>query len=248
LSNTACPFSIEEESLMAENKICTPSAAQLLACDSVNALKDLDAPARLTQDNEGEHGFVCSSNALMAPWQTKSILEANSKDPYQLILALIQAAKEFDSSNAEEVGFQSAVAHSGFLLRWLWATAQGSISKVNLFFGLDNPELQEISAQRHKECILLPTITANGPVGQIAGGPETLNILSSELSRLTETNARSNALRVMEIERSNDLEISKRNRVLTNGSSTMLNLCYSIPCLSMEKLPLRSQPMNSKKF
>jgi hypothetical protein len=57
----------------------------------------------------------------MAPWQTKSILEANSKEPYQLILALIQAVKEFDSSNAEEVGFRSAVAHSGFLLRWLWA-------------------------------------------------------------------------------------------------------------------------------
>jgi hypothetical protein len=100
----------------------------------------------------------------MAPWQNKSILEANSKDPYQLILALIQAAKEFDSSNAEEVGFQSAVAHSSFLLRWLWATAQGSISKVNLFFGLDNPEFREFSAQCHKECIL-PTITVNGPVG-----------------------------------------------------------------------------------
>jgi hypothetical protein len=52
LSNTPCPFSIDEESLMAENKICMPLAAQLLACDSVDALKDLDAPARLTQDNE----------------------------------------------------------------------------------------------------------------------------------------------------------------------------------------------------
>jgi hypothetical protein len=202
LSNTACPFSIDKESLIAENKICMPSAVELLACDSVDALEDLDPPARLTRDNKGEHGLVCSSNAFMAPWQTKSILEANSKDPYQLILALIQAAKEFNSSNAEEEGFQSAVAHSGFLLRWLWATAQGSISEVNLFFGLDNnPGLQEFSAQRHKECIL-PAITSNGPVGQPAGGPETLNMLSSELSRLAETNARSNTLRVMEIERS----------------------------------------------
>ena len=38
-------------------------------------------------------------------------------------------------------------------------------------------------------------------------------MLSSELSRLAKTNARSNALRVMEIDRSNDLENSKRNRV-----------------------------------
>jgi hypothetical protein len=246
-SNTACPFSINEESLMAKNKICTPSAAQLLACDSVDALKDLGAPARLTRDNEGEHGFVCSSNAFMAPWQTKSILEANSKEPYQLIPALIQATKEFNSNNAEEVGFQSAVAHSGFLLRWLWATIQGLISKVNLFFGLDNSELREFSAQRHKECIL-PTITANGPVGQPAGGPETLNMLSSELSRLAETNARSNALRVMEIEKFNDFDNSKRNRVdkwIKHHAKLML---YSIPCLLMEKPLLRSQPMNLKKF
>jgi hypothetical protein len=148
----------------------------------------------------------------MAPWQTKTILEANSKDPYQLILALNQAAKAFDSSNAEEEGFQSTVAHSGFLLRWFWNAAQGSISRVNLFFGLDNPELREFSAQHHKECIL-PAITENGIVGQPVGCPETLTMLSSELSRLAETNARSNALRVMEIERSNDLEISKRNRM-----------------------------------
>jgi hypothetical protein len=174
---------------MAENNICTPSAAKLLACDSVDALKELDAPARLTRDNKGEHSFICSSNAFMAPWQTKTILEANSKDPYQLILVLNQAAKAFDSSNAEEEGFQSALAHSGFLLRWLWAAAQGSISRVNLFFGLDNPELQEFSAQRHKECIL-PAITANGIVGQ------------REVPRL-----------LQEIERSNDLEISKRNRM-----------------------------------
>ena len=86
LSNTACPFSIDENSLMAENNICTPSADELLACDSVDALIELDAPAMLTRDNEAEHGFICSSNAFMAPWQTKTILEANSKDPYQLIL------------------------------------------------------------------------------------------------------------------------------------------------------------------
>jgi hypothetical protein len=212
LSNTACPFSIDEDSWMAENNICTPSAAKLLACDSIDTLKELDASARLTRDNEAEHSFVCSSNAFMAPWQTKTILEANSKDPYQLILALNQAAKAFDSSNAEEEGFQSTVAHSGFLLRWFWNAAQGSISRVNLFFGLDNPELREFSAQHHKECIL-PAITENGIVGQPVGCPETLTMLSSELSRLAETNARSNALRVMEIERSNDLEISKRNRM-----------------------------------
>jgi hypothetical protein len=212
---------------MAENNICTPSAAELLACDSVDALKELDAPARLTQDNEAEHSFVCSSNAFMAPWQTKTIPEANSKDPYQLILALNQAAKAFDSSNAEEEGFQSAVAHIGFLLRWLWAAAQGSISRVNLFFGLYSPELQEFSAQRHKDSsghhCKWYFWTACG---------------RSQNSYNAKTNARPNALRVMEIERSNELEISKRNRIDKWIKHHVGLICYLNSCPKMLKLPL----------
>eukprot|EP00956_Cyclotella_meneghiniana_P028596 scaffold67029_cov68-Cyclotella_meneghiniana.AAC.6 len=66
-----------------------------------------------------------------------------------------------------------------------------------------------------------PSVTASSALGNPAGGPETFAQLTSEISKFAESNARSNALRVKELEKADE----KKNRMakwINHGNKQML--------------------------
>ena len=212
MSNSACPFEVDMESLLAPSKIITPSVEDFAAANSVEEIKLLEPPMT-TRSNEASNLLECSSFALPTPWQAKALLEADSMDPFELIHVLKQAASQYDEENENKDNAQSAVTFGLPLIRWLWSVGKGSISETKLVFGLDNPELREYSISRHAQCIL-PPVPTGGTTGALAGSEETITLLTSTLSNLSDQNARANALKVMELEQARTNEASKKNRHL----------------------------------
>ena len=107
-----------------------------------------------------------------------------------------------------------------FASRYLWLLHKETIDKAELIFAHNDPEAREFSAQRIKQCIN-PPVTASTALGNPTGGPETFVQLTSEISKFAESNARSNALRVRELEKADE----KKNRMvkwINYGNKQML--------------------------
>ena len=92
---------------------------------------------------------------------------------------------------------------------FLWLLHQGNIiEKADLIFAHNDPEAREFSTKRIQQCTN-PPVAASSALGNPAGGPETFVQLTSEISKFAESNARSNALRVKELEKADE----KKNRL-----------------------------------
>jgi hypothetical protein len=112
----------------------------------------------------------------------------------------------------------------GFTSHFLWLNYQGNVEKADLIFRKNDPEARKFSNQRLKQCVL-SSVTAINSVGNPIGGTGTFVQLSSEISKFAESNAISNALRVKELERAEESDKSKKNRVakwVNFGNKTML--------------------------
>ena len=219
MSNNACPFLMEVDSFLEESTIITPTIESILQCSSVDELKELEPPAARistrSNNDDTDTSFECSSVFFLAPWQLKAVLEAESKDPFELIVALTKAAKEFDENAVSDESLtDKAVTFGAPALRWLWAVAKNSIPEAKLTFGMDDSELREFSQRRHAQCIL-PPIPTGGVAAPVTGGSsETLSMLGSQISKFAESNDKTNALRALEIEKAKESELNKKNRYL----------------------------------
>ena len=216
LSSNACPFVIKMESLLVESNIITPKADSFLDCSTAERVLSLEPPVGTrSKDNDESVSLNCSSVFVIAPWQVKTMLESEMKDPANLCVEVIKAAKLIDEQNKENEDHTSALTGCLPLVRWLWAVAKGAIPEVVLNFGLDDGELREFSKQRHSECILPPIPAGYTTTGasSVGGSSDSFNLLSSELSRMTESNNKSNQLRALEIANAREKEDSKKNRL-----------------------------------
>ena len=90
-----------------------------------------------------------------------------------------------------------------FPVRFLWLNYQGNAEKADLIFDQNDPEARKFSNQRLKQCVF-SSVTANSSLGNPIGGTDTFIQLSSEISKFTESNTRSNALRIKELERAEE--------------------------------------------
>eukprot|EP00956_Cyclotella_meneghiniana_P019221 scaffold32762_cov17-Cyclotella_meneghiniana.AAC.1 len=129
-----------------------------------------------------------------------------------------------------------------FASRYLWLLHQESIDKAELIFAHNDPEARAFSTQHIKQCIN-PPATASTALGNPTGGPETFVQLTSEISKFAESNARSNALRVNELEKADE----KKNRlgkwVYFSNKLMLLNMmsdCRTTESQQQQIFPSRS--------
>ena len=108
----------------------------------------------------------CTPAFIPAPFEMKAILQAETKDPLQLLLILKDAGTPFDNQNgATELMIHDSNPVSGSRIRqWLWAVGNGRIPAAVFWSDGDDGELREFSMRRHTECILPPIPASNTTV------------------------------------------------------------------------------------
>jgi hypothetical protein len=215
LHDSAAPFEIDVKTTLDEVKTITPSFKAIWECESIDELKALEAPEKITRGTETDHQFECCSVLFMPPWAEEATLDFEPIDPtpeedlsLALLLHLKEAAEAFNTAHENDKNPVDSLEYMKFASRFLWLLHQGTIDKADLIFAHNDPEAREFSTQRLKQCTN-PPVTASTALGNPTGGPETFVQLTSEISKFAESNARSNALRVKELEKADE----KKNRI-----------------------------------
>eukprot|EP00956_Cyclotella_meneghiniana_P032864 scaffold91862_cov51-Cyclotella_meneghiniana.AAC.1 len=214
LHDSAAPFEIDVKTTLDEVQTITPSFNAIWECESIDELKALEVPEKITRGTEADHQFECCSVLFMPPWAGEATLdfEPTSTPEEDLSLALLlhlkEAAEAFNKAHENDENPVDSLEYMKFASRFLWLLHHGTIDKADLVFALNDPEARDFLTQRLKQCIN-PPITASTALGNPTGGPETFVQLTSEISKFAESNARSNALRVKELEKADE----KKNRL-----------------------------------
>lgn len=229
MEDQACPFEFSVKPAMEGIDMMAPPIEEILACESIAELKALDIPENtITRNNRHEYVISSSSVLFLPPWALASILEFEMSDSedlsLELLLHLKEAREAYDQKHEIDEDPSESQTWMAFATKWLFLNNIGTIDKAILTCAINDPEARDFSSQRHSQCINKP-ITANGTLGNPTGGVETFAQLSNEISKFTESNARSNALRVKEIERSEESEKNKKNRIekwITLGNKQMI--------------------------
>ena len=227
LHDSVAPFEIDIKSILEEVESITPSAETIIDCNSIVELKALEVPEKIRRGKESDHQLSSCSALFLPPWAQEATLDfetvtATSEEELSLalLLHLKEAAKVFDQAHANDEVPTNSQDWLNFACRFLWLNYQGSVEKASLIFAQNDPEARSFSNERLKQCVL-PPITNTSLLGDPVGGSDTLIQLSSEISKFAESNARSNALRVKELEKVED----KKNRVskwINFGNKLML--------------------------
>lgn len=231
LHDSVSSFEVNLKSLLEEVNTVTPLVDEILKCKSITDLKAAKVPANVTRGKEADHHFSNCSVLFLPPWAQAAILDFEPEDSIPegelslaLLLHLKEAAEAFNQLHANDEKPVDSQDWLKFAARFLWLNYQGNIEKADLIFNQHDPEVREFSNQRLKQCIL-PPITAGSSLGNPIGGADTFTQLSSEISKFAESNARSNALRVKKLERAEESDKNKKNRVekwINFGNKTML--------------------------
>ena len=231
LHDSVSPFEVNVKSLLGEAKTVTPPVDEILKCESTTDLKAIKVPTNITRGKEADHQFSNCSILFLPPWAQEAVLDFEPEDSIPekelslaLLLHLKEAAEVFNQSHTNDENPVDSQDWLKFAVRFLWLNYQGSVEKADLIFTQNDPEARDFANQRLKQCVF-PSVTANSSLGNPAGGTDTFIQLSSKISKFAESNARSNALRVKELERAEELEKNKKNRIakwVNFGNKTML--------------------------
>jgi hypothetical protein len=181
--NSATVLQLDMKSFNQMVSFEAPKLDDFIACNTVEDITNLKA----TKKNK----FECLSYAILAPFQAKAILQSESTDPREWVLAIKKAAEDFDESKEELVN--SATHHNKFLYSILWGTINKKLAEGTVIVDTEDSKLRAFQLKRLSECIL-PAIPARGPTVQSNTSESTLNQLSAALSNMVETNERANAL------------------------------------------------------
>jgi hypothetical protein len=159
LGHEAPPVLFDPEHALKAYKANTPKPDAISACDSPEAVAELEPPA----GGSRAHSFHCSGLFLLAPHQALTVIKRGSVDPKDLILALASDAESFDSLHDEDEEYpESAVTVTSSALRWLWLVSQGVIDETKTTPAITDPEAVAFKNRRHLARILPPFDTATG--------------------------------------------------------------------------------------
>jgi hypothetical protein len=83
---------------LADCKLVTPSIVDFEACLTAQDVRDLQVPSA-KPENGGLYSYKGSNIMLPAPWLRDTILNADTQDPFKLILIVLITAKEYDHAH-----------------------------------------------------------------------------------------------------------------------------------------------------
>jgi hypothetical protein len=144
-ARAACIFP-DLNSAFADIRIVVPSVNELAACESAEELANIPTP-----NENGAIGFEGSGIFIPGPVLRNSIIESNSKDPFELIPIIYQTARIFN----QELKTMSAETHADDMCAWLYGVKTGLIPKMRYSVNPDDEEVEAFYVKRHNDCIII---------------------------------------------------------------------------------------------
>jgi hypothetical protein len=176
-------------------RIVVPSVHDLGGCTSAEDVANIPVPAQ-----NGLVGFEGSAIFIPGPVFRNVIIESNSRNPFELIPIIYQAARTFDQANGPTA---SGVTHADDLCAWLYGVKTGLVPETRYSVDPDDAEVEAFNITRHNDCIIIPTDVT----GPRAGKPLTLEG-NTVISQLT------NALTIQNEYLEDANVINRRNQIL----------------------------------
>lgn len=204
LGSTASPFIVDSEHFSATDVVLVPDINHILACDSVQALKNLPIPEEV---EEGVSYITFAKHALPGPIDVLAILAMDHDKrscPFEIIMAIMNSRRAQDIDND--------LNHSNRLIHWLWSAGTGQIAKFGYNINNDDPDAQDYTKKRIAECIL-PSVNAGDLSSPFPMSGDQLTALGVSLSNLAESNNTTNQLNAMNFQRIVENDNKKKDRV-----------------------------------
>lgn len=193
LGNKATPVILDLESALQSVRIRVPGVLELSGCTTAEEVAALAAPGE-----DEIIGMEGSAVYIPGPVLRNVIIEAASKDPFELIPLISQAAKAFDEANEGA----KAVEHADDLCAWIYGVKAGLIPETRYSVDPDDAELEAYGIERTTQCI-----TSNAAMTTRTGEAVALDG-ASVISQLT------NALTIQNEYLGDANVINRRNQII----------------------------------
>jgi hypothetical protein len=122
-------------------QMTVPSVRDLSECESAEEITNLALGVEI--------GFGGSAIFIPGPVLRNTIIESNSRDPFELIPIIFRAARSFD---LEHQG-AGAVTHADDLCAWLYGMKVGQVTETRYSVNPDDAEVSAFYSERHFLCI-----------------------------------------------------------------------------------------------
>lgn len=152
--NRMAPVVIVDEVPLTDNlDIMTPSTEDILACTTIEALSQLDAP--LAEANEDTITYRGGNTFLPPPWLLDTIFEAHSDDPLTLILAAKTGASRFNEKQlaADPTYTPNTDVILNEFVMWAWAVKRNLVHATRYYLDPYDTDMDNYQALRHQQCI-----------------------------------------------------------------------------------------------
>ena len=234
MGSQATAVILDFKTALADRNIVTPTIDDIVNCGTKEEILDLVCPDQPEEGSLDGVTFPGSDAFLPAPWLCELIAESDSLDPLDLIPSIISAAKNFDNDHAADPSFMSeAIKHAEDFALWAYGVGTGLIPESRFKINPEDGELRKFGKRRHLDCLLPPIpLTGRVDTGGATNDNAVLTQLNLTMARQTEEAETANNLRRKEIERLEEKEERKKNKLkdLHHSIRNMLALASSADC------------------
>ena len=151
----------------------------------------------------------------------KSIVNAMSRDPLDLILSSLKDGIDFDKENStEDETKNQGRDHAVSLAIFLWLIYLNKIPEIKCVVPEDD-DLQVYLKNRNKECLDLPVPVSIGVTENLGDQGNVLKQLSASISNQVESSKESNKLCRLEFERKLEQDSDKNDSMIKLHASVL---------------------------
>jgi hypothetical protein len=191
---------------LADIQIVVPTVQDLAGCESPKEVANIPAP-----EENGLVGVKGSAIFIPGPILWNTIIPAKTKNPFELIPIISQAARSFNKEHELEA---TAVTHADDLNAWLYGVKTGLVPETRQSVNPDDTKIATFCNERHLQCITLNATTATstragGSV--IVDNASVISQLTNAISIQNKEAIESNNLPRKEIKRQIEWEEKKKD-------------------------------------
>ena len=241
LGTNATGIILDEEAIVSSKKFKGADGSSILKCDTKEEIKDLAK----------NKNFKLGAIFFPAPFMRAAVMNLDSKDPFEIILASNKAVVEsFGVGESEDAEAQKlkelANDHAEDLAVWLHGISINQIPETKYEVDPDDAELVAYTKERQNRAIMpsLAVVDLQTNPGDSAGVSLQLN---QSLTLHAEAARESNLIRREEISRLKAKDEKEKDKVTTRIHGSVINMIKMAASVDGER-PAPSVPDSCKAF
>ena len=225
---------LNESQAVSDCNIRTPTLDELEECTTKEDVKALDPP-----DNNTPVTFEGSASFIPAPWLTEYVINEESRDPTELIVGAMIAAKAFDLGHENDEAYENSKAktHVEDFIMWLYGVFSGEVPETRFNICPDDGEVKNWCEERHAACIMGSLSTVQENTTANPDNSAILAQLTEIVANQAEETGAANKIRKEELQLKQDREDSKTDRLkkLHHSIKNMLMNAAAPYCVNEEE-------------